>query len=192
MQRPTRSRSHTHVYPLLRQRGVALATALILLIIVTLIGLAAVRGTTVQQRMTANFYDRNLAFQAAEAALNAAVQSFVAGTQVIARNCGAGGTICRSNPFADPNLDNSRIQTVPTSVYDGIAAAGQPQYVIEFMGEFPNPELNTGFNQTANAAQYGAQGTNIMALYYRITARSADPATAGERAVVTLQTMYRQ
>ncbi|MES0873361.1 pilus assembly PilX family protein [Sinimarinibacterium thermocellulolyticum] len=176
----------------LRQAGIALATALILLVVITLIGLAAVRGTTVQQKMTANFQDRSIAFEAAEAALNAASRSFVSGTQVIARNCAAGGVACRANPFTDPTLDSSRIQTVPASLYAGIGAAGQPQYVIEFMGEFPNPDLNTGFNQSANAAQYGAQGTNIMALYYRITARSADPAVVGERAVVTLQTMYRQ
>ena len=51
--------------------GIALPVALILLLIVTLVGLAAMRGTTLQQRMTAHFYDRELAFQAAEAGLRA-------------------------------------------------------------------------------------------------------------------------
>jgi len=54
------------------QRGVALVVALILLVVITLVGLAAVRGTIMQQKMTANFYDREIAFQATEAALRQA------------------------------------------------------------------------------------------------------------------------
>src|SRR5699024_3480215 len=51
------------------QRGVALVIALILLIVVTLLGLTAVRTTTLQNKMAANQYDRQLAFQASAAAL---------------------------------------------------------------------------------------------------------------------------
>ena len=55
-----------------RQRGVALVVAMILLVIATLIGLAASRGTLLQERMSSNAYDRSLAFQRSEAALRAA------------------------------------------------------------------------------------------------------------------------
>ena len=37
-----------------RQRGVALIVALVLLVVATLIGLAASRGTTLQERMSGN------------------------------------------------------------------------------------------------------------------------------------------
>ena len=53
----------------LAQRGVALAVVLILLVVMMLLGLAAMRGTLMEERMTSNQYDRSLAFQAAEAAL---------------------------------------------------------------------------------------------------------------------------
>lgn len=54
------------------QRGVALVIALVLLLIVTVIGLAGMQGTNLQERMSANMYDRSLAFQRAEAGLRAA------------------------------------------------------------------------------------------------------------------------
>src|SRR3546814_10581731 len=76
-----------------RQRGIVLAVALMLLVVITLIGLAAVRTTTMHQRMTANFYDREIAFQSAEAALQAGAQTLTNGTAVIARLCGPGGRV---------------------------------------------------------------------------------------------------
>lgn len=175
-----------------RQRGVALVVALVLLILVTLIGLAAVRGTTSQQRMTANFYDRSVAFQSAEAGLAAGAAALEAGTTNI-RNCGQGGGACGANPFEDATLPAGNIVTVSTASFLKAAnAISQPQYVIENMGTFIDPTSSTGFGQTANAAQYGAQGASTTAIYYRITARSGDPALVGDRAVAVLQAMYKQ
>lgn len=174
------------------QRGVALIVSLILLILITLLGLAAVRGTTTQQRMTANFYDRSVAFQNAEAALAAGAAAVAAGTTNF-RNCGQGGSACAGNPFEDSPVPTANIVTVDAADYAVAAnAAGAPQYVIENMGTFIDPVSGTGFGQTANAAQYGAQGASTTAVYYRITARSGDPALIGERAVVILQAMYKQ
>lgn len=52
-----------------RQRGAALVVSLIMLVLMTLIGVTAMRVTTVQEKMVANSRDLNIAFQAAEAAL---------------------------------------------------------------------------------------------------------------------------
>lgn len=52
------------------QRGSALIVALVFLLAMTLIGTTAMQGTTQQERMAGNYWDRNLAFQAAEAALS--------------------------------------------------------------------------------------------------------------------------
>lgn len=178
-----------------QQRGIALIFALILLVVITLLGLGAMRGTTVMQRIMSNFYDREIAFQGAEAGLIAGAQALAGGTGTIARNCGQGGVACTSNPFSD--LPAGSIQTVATGTGNSLFtialnAAAQPQYVIENMGTWPDPSSSTGFGQTANAAQYGAQGATTTAVYYRITARSGDPAAIGDRAVVTLQAMYKQ
>jgi len=177
------------------QGGVALVVSLIMLIVVTLIGLAAVQGTTMQMRMTSNFYDRSIAFQGAEAGLAAGAAALIAGTTNI-RNCGQGGGACGANPFEDTNLPTANLVTVASgSTYAAASnAASQPQYVIENMGTFVDPDADVGYGQTANAAQYGAQGSSVTFIYYRITARSGDPAATAvrDRAVVTLQAMYRQ
>jgi type IV pilus assembly protein PilX len=52
-----------------RERGVSLVVALIFLIILTILGLTAMRVATMEERMSGNSRDRSLAFQAAEAAL---------------------------------------------------------------------------------------------------------------------------
>lgn len=182
-----------------RQRGIALVVALILLVVITLVGMAAVRGTIMQQRMTANEYDREIGFQNAEAAMRAAAALVAANPGLIARNCQAGGVVCQSNPFEDSNLPSGGIHAVATGTSAGQFtvsgnSSGQPQYVIENMGNWYDPNTSTGYNQSANSAQYGAQGTSTTAVYYRVTARSADPSstTTSDRAVVVLQTMLKQ
>jgi len=54
------------------QRGATLVVGLIMLLLMTVIGLAAMRGSGMQELMAGNMRDRNLAFQAAEAGLRAA------------------------------------------------------------------------------------------------------------------------
>ena len=179
-----------------RPRGIALVFALILLVVITLLGLAAIRGTTVLQKLSANFYDRQLAFESAEAGLEAAAQNLSAAvTGSTVRNCGNGGVSCQANPFNDSSLPSGDIQTVGTVSASLFPAApnlnGTPQYVIENMGSWVDPTSSTGYNQTANSFQYGAQGANQTVIYYRITARSGDPSKVGDRAVVTLQAMYK-
>lgn len=52
-----------------QQRGAVLIVALIMLLLLTLIGMASIRGTSLQENMAGNMRDSNLALQAAEAAL---------------------------------------------------------------------------------------------------------------------------
>lgn len=183
--------------PVRRQRGVALVVALLLLIVITLVGLAAVRGTIMQQRMASNQFDRQIAFQSAEAAMRAAQARVASNPGDIARNCQAGGVYCQANPFNDPNLDQSKIIPVVSGTGAGQFAASslavsQPQYVIENMGNWYDPSTSTGYGQSANAHNYGAQGTSTTSVYYRVTARSGNPAAVGDRAVVVLQSIIKQ
>jgi len=182
-----------------RQRGAALAISLILLVVVALLGLTAMRGTIMQQKMASNAHDRELAFQSAEAAMRVAAALLPTSPTLIARNCQTSGTVCLGNPFTDPNLPAGSIHDVPvgsaasSSTFDaGALAAMQPQYVIESMGSFTNPDSDIGFGDTANSRNYGVQGSSSTALYYRVTARSGDPTQVGDRAVVTLQAVLKQ
>lgn len=57
-----------------QQRGAVLLVSLIMLLLLTILGAAAMRDTNLQERMAGNMRDHNLAFQAAEAALRFAEQ----------------------------------------------------------------------------------------------------------------------
>lgn len=163
--------------------------ALVLLVVVTLVGLAAVRGTIMQQKMTANFYDREVAFQAAEAALRqgeAEVQSAASPSGF--RNCTpSSATKCVPNPFTDSTVTAT---SVKATAFDATKlAAMQPQYVIEYLGNFTIPPPSV--HQLSNCSGYSPCGAINTADFYRITARSGD-ATVGNRATVVLQTVYRR
>ncbi len=53
------------------QRGTVLVIALILLLVLTILGVSGMRGTTMEERMAGNMRDQSLGFQAAESALRA-------------------------------------------------------------------------------------------------------------------------
>jgi type IV pilus assembly protein PilX len=184
------------------QRGVALVVSLMLLIVVALVGLAAVRSTIMQQKIASNLYDREQAFQAAEAGMRVATALLPSSPALVARNCQASGVTCQGNPFSDPSFPANMIQTVGTG---GVAvgssssttftasavAAAQPQFTIEFMGTYTDPN-SSGGGDSANCNNYGAPCPNSTVIYYRVTSRSGDPAQVGDRAVVTLQATIKQ
>ncbi len=55
-----------------RQDGVSLIVVLLLLLIMTLLGLAVLRSTVLEERMASNLVDRGRSFQAAEGAVREA------------------------------------------------------------------------------------------------------------------------
>jgi type IV pilus assembly protein PilX len=57
------------IHPISEQRGATLAIVLIFLVLVTLIGVTAMTTTTLEEKMSGNLKEQNLAFQAAESAL---------------------------------------------------------------------------------------------------------------------------
>lgn len=61
--------SRTAGYIAKQQKGAVLVVSLIMLLIMTLIGLSSMRTTILEEKMAGNYRDRNIAFQAAEAAL---------------------------------------------------------------------------------------------------------------------------
>lgn len=51
------------------QRGVVLIVGLVMVLLITIVGLSAIRGTGLQEGMAGNMLDRNTAFQSAESAV---------------------------------------------------------------------------------------------------------------------------
>lgn len=167
------------------QRGVALVVVLILLLIMTLLGLASLRGTLMEERMSANLYDRSLAFQSAEAAMREAeVRLLLPATQQafpVKLTVACSNGLCAEPIPADGTLDRwldpaTAWQTATVAV--GTLATA-PQYVIEEMAPVP---ATIGADRLFG----GTEGEKQLAARYRITARSS----AADRAEVILQSSY--
>lgn len=177
--------------PPARQGGMALIVALILLIVITLVGLAAVRGTIMQQKMAANFYDRQIAFQADEGALRAAEAAIRTSTNPTDfRDCTSdSANSCYANPFTDSGAAGA-IVTVGTGDFDaGKISASQPQYIIEYLGRFAVPDA--AVKNVSTCSGYLPCPSTNNAAFYRITARSGPESESG-RASVTLQSVFRK
>jgi len=176
------------------QRGVALAVSLILLVIAVILGLAASRGTLLQERMSANMYDRSLAFQRAESALRAA-ELAISGSWKIADlsgvDCSPSVASCKQVPANSfTGTDANWVDVV--SAYDvNDNAPGTPQYTIELMNTGSGTS-NLGLDANADANNYGTPYPPDNVAYYRVTARSSKPADAGDRSIVVLQTTVKR
>lgn len=126
--------------PRAAQRGAALMTVLLLLLVMTLLALASLRATSLSERMSGGLYDRGLAFQAAEAALREAEELIRADTGGFpsSGNCSAASGRCPPPvATATPRWENASTNWRNASVALGPLAMS-PQFIIEPMGSAPN------------------------------------------------------
>lgn len=162
--------------PRRRQAGAALAIALVFLLVMTLIGVTAMQTTTLQERMAGNMRDRQVAFQAAEAALRDAEEYL--NQAVIGPFNGSGGLYKADsdNPvWEDFNWDNPP-GGVRAADFD---SAGQdPVYIIEEIEQF-----------TAAGQSLAADTPAAVISSYRVTTRGTGMT---QDAVVILQTTFRR
>ena len=170
------------------QRGSALIVALVFLLVMTLIGVAAMQGTTQQESMASNARQRNLAFQAAEAALRAGETVLQGATLPTFNNTGANLGLRPVIPLTDFTTD---VGTFWLDNYCWVAGTGctsaQSQAYTGTLTEISTPpryvveELPRG-----GSAKAGALPDEGL---YRVTARSLGGVTD---AVVILQSTYRR
>lgn len=162
-------------------RGMALLLGLLVLIVISILTLAGMRGMGTQERMARNLLDRNLAFQAAETALRAAEGAIAesrggitgplrAGTVVAAPGSPAYWRTCweGSDPSCPPAV------TVGADDYQGWGLVAPPAYRIERL----------------SASSFGSLSADealASAPLFRITAR-AQGGTA--QTVVILQSTF--
>ena len=167
------------------QHGAALVVSLIILLIMTLLGVAALNTTMLEEKMAGNAKNYNISFQAAEAGLRAG-ENYVA-SQNIAQfqdNCTDGfcsyATGSEAPRWKDPSLDvwntNGKHRTDNT-----LAGESQdPQYIIE--------QLPASMDQSGGSLVRGF-GAGTSSTFYTITARGVD---ATGTAVVYLQSIFRK
>lgn len=169
-----------------RQRGAALVVVLMLLIIVTILGIASMRGAIMQERMAANFTGRGYAFQAAEAGLRQA--ELIARDQSITfptSGCAAGR--CKEPAWTaagfwkDGNTGYQSGTPVPVGAEDAPINI-TPKFVIEDYGT--TSVSGSGVSGCADLTKPCFTGDSQKV--YRITSYAAAP----NGAEVILQSIY--
>lgn len=187
-----------------KQSGAVLIVSLVILIIMTIIGLAAIRTSGMQEKMTSNIIDRQLAFQAAEFALRNgenAINMLVIEPEP--KTSPAPSDIIKiwtEDGDIDPDLTNAQnwwqepnrnlnwwqangepIANVGFSTDAGdFTILEQPRYIVEYL-EFVKDDLSLG---TGVGSQSGR-------VYYRITARASGAGAVGStQSRVLLQSTF--
>lgn len=165
------------------QRGITLVMTLVFLLLLTILGVTAINTSTLQEKMSGNLRDQDVAFQAAESALRGGEDS----VGLLAQAAG------NRNPDSQTNCTNC-IWTIGTALplndawwaswkteygsssKDLTQTYADPSFVIEY-GGFSKDNINIG-------GWSPSQGLH----YYRITAR-AEGVTPTARAM--LESTYR-
>ncbi len=163
----------SHKTPALhRQHGASLVIALMFLIVLTILGLVAVRSSILQERMAGNDRDRAIAFEAAEAALRDAEVDILGNLTTASPfdvDCTDG--LCVPATIATPNWQQVAWDNADSRVYGDESGAGAypvdvaqpPRYIIELLPDLP---AGAGNSMNANVRSSTSGGTA-----YRITAR---------------------
>lgn len=165
-----------------RQRGATtLVVVLLVLVVAAMIGLASLRGTVMEENMSAGVRDRGLSFQAAEAALREGEQVAAGRPAMPASGCSK-GLCAKPNPAAAPVWEDQAVwNDAPETVVKLGADTARPKYIVELLATNVPPKSSC---TTGNVIGEGScTGTESR---YRITALSQ----ADGRAEVMLQSIY--
>jgi len=166
------------------QRGAVLVVGLVMLLLLTLIGMAAIRSSTMQERMAGNMRDHNLAFQSAEAGLSSAeaILNGVGGPP--APDAGVPGFGDTLIPYpGDAGYWNNDFDWGTYGKQTSMSLIGvhaEPTYYVEHV--LTNAPTNT------NSEEFAASQDDLP-VTYRITSRAVG---GSPDAVVILQATYIQ
>jgi type IV pilus assembly protein PilX len=168
-----------------RQCGAVLVVSLLLLLIMTVIGVAAMSTNSLEERIAGNLGDRDLAFQAAESGVRAC-EGYVLNNTLAGQfdaQCTNGLCVPSTSTTqvwesaARWEPDNGTSQQVAQAL-QGVAA--QPRYIVEdvtsLFGCLPGESCVVGYGQTPVSL-------------YRCTARAVGGTTT---AVVMNQSVYKK
>lgn len=142
-----------------KSNGSVLIISLLMLLVLTILGVTALDTTVMEERMSSNTRQRNLAHQAAETALKDAEQwlSNTAGNVVISSHISkfAGSDELYDSTVAANSLDfdvnnatawtsanSEAVTTLSSFPTDASIIPGAPRYIIEYVGRVGDPPLN--------------------------------------------------
>lgn len=174
-----------------RERGAAMVIALIMLLVLTLLATASGRMTLMEERMTGNTQDRNIAFQVAEAGLRA----------------GEGQAQLPTLPNFDANQNGLYVPAAPGAVpvweavdwsdENDVMMYEDAEAVPELLGDAPGmlsqAAVSLVIEQLPRIATPGeslvADDSVDDALFFRVTSRGVG---VSGNANVTLQTTFKR
>jgi len=161
------------------QRGAVLVVSLLILLVMTVIGVSSMGSTTLQERMANNNNQRQIAFQAAEAALRSGeaylvanvtgvsdlVTTFSAATPVtgmFAARAPAVGVEKNAIPASFNRFDDASWlaanNAVEVSSVTGVTR--RPRFIVEYLGRV-GPPLNNYSGKKQDAREYAFRITAI-------------------------------
>lgn len=174
------------------QSGAVLIIGLIMVLLMTIVGLAAIRGSSLQEMMASNLRDRNLAFQAAEAGLRVGESRVLLfGEPLPAFNGSAGLHADLNQPTKTPvtqwSATNwaSNSNSVLTAM--SLSVASQPRYAIEELVVSAVEAAAAEGSAIDIASMDGAGG--LVPQFYRASSRGVGGTTDTE---VLVQSVYKR
>ncbi|MCP8900320.1 pilus assembly PilX family protein [Gilvimarinus xylanilyticus] len=176
-----------------KQSGVTLIVGLIMVLLLTIIGLAAIRGSNMQEMMAGNARDRHVAFEAAEAALRDGESNLADGhtsidDEIANNTTGFYEGVDTPSRYYWLGKDAGGAFTpfdwdTEAATYGGTLenVNEQPKYAVEKL-DYLEPGMD---GSAAGFMSVQEQESRVM---FRVTARGEG---ANENTVVVLQTTYR-
>ena len=145
-----------------KQDGAALVVSLVLVLVMTMLGVSTAKMTVTGERMAGHFFNKQSAFDAAEASLRAGELAMDA-LAVHAPTDGTAG-LYSPNPTAAPIWETATTnwQTRPGTALPRVAT--QPVYVAEFYGGVPRDD-NCGLDAETSTS------SDCWRYVYRVSAR---------------------
>lgn len=154
-----------------RQAGVSLLVVLILLLVMSILGIAVLRSSGMQERMSANMRDRSIAFQAAETALreaqedvlaNAAIDDLQYGKTIAELRADSKPVTCATDGICDVTAPANEVP-VPRTANDG-----RSTYTIEYLGDAYAPKVG-------KSCSVMSEDFECWRPTFRVTARGRSP-----------------
>ena len=187
----------THRTTTAAQRGMVLVTSLVILLVLTLLGLAAIQNTSLEERMAGNMRSESVALQAAEAALREGESWIFNRTAMLIPVPYSARAADSVWPLNEPELVKNLNATswweewtttewqennYTTALTDALLYTGSssdavppPRYLIEERG------------LAKESIVVGQQGDFAGTMFYQVTARGVD---AGGRSEVVVRSTY--
>lgn len=163
----TRMHSSKHLPTCTAQRGAILVISLLFLLVLTLIGISSMQGTTMEEKMSGNMRDRSVALQATETAARDG-EAYIESVASPAAFDGTSGRFGLNNTAPNPFLAATWTSNTTSRAGTAIPGLTTPRYFVRYNGTLVNDSNSLKINTYGNSKpgdvstfEITARGTGI-------------------------------